>query len=235
MITVRLSKERGHIQSDWLESFHTFSFGDYDDPKHMGFSHLRVINQDTIQPNQGFGMHSHHDMEIISYVTQGELAHKDNLGNGSVIKPGEIQRMSAGTGVRHSEFNHSKTEAVKLLQIWILPDQNGIEAGYEQKTIPKVQNQWILLAAPAAESGLVTIHQDAKLYVAYLTESSLIEYRFKDRSRCGWIQVIQGKIRLNDQSLEAGDGAAIIEELFIQIDSVKGTELLLFDLQKEKR
>ena len=230
MMTVRLSKDRGHVQSNWLDSFHTFSFGEYYDPNHMGFSHLRVMNQDTIQPNQGFGMHSHHDMEIISYVTQGTLTHKDSLGNGSVIRPGEIQRMSAGKGIRHSEFNHSTTEAVQLLQIWIVPEQKGIEPGYEQTTIPIVQNQWILLAAPGTEKGLVTIHQDAQLYVAYLTESTVIEYDVKNRNRCAWIQVIRGEITLNGKIFQAGDGIELTHEPLIQIKCEQDAELLLFDL-----
>ncbi len=230
MITIRRSTERGHVHSDWLESFHTFSFGDYYDPEHMGFSHLRVINQDTIQPSQGFGMHSHHDMEIITYVTQGELAHKDSLGTGSVIKPGEIQRMSAGKGIRHSEFNHSKTDTVKLLQIWVMPNQKGVEPSYEQKTIPAVKNEWILLASSAEDSGLVKTHQDAKLYVAYLNDFASIEYCFKDATRCGWLQVVQGAVLVNGKTLHAGDGAAVIDEPTIQIECKQNAELLWFDL-----
>jgi redox-sensitive bicupin YhaK (pirin superfamily) len=230
MITIRLSKDRGHVHSDWLESFHTFSFGDYYDSDHMGFSHLRVINQDTIQPGQGFGMHSHHDMEIITYVTQGELTHKDSLGTGSVIKPGEIQRMSAGKGIRHSEFNHSKTDTVKLLQIWIMPNQKGVESSYEQKTIPVVKNEWILLASSMEDSGLVKIHQDAKLYVVYLNASTAIDYRFKDATRCGWLQVVQGAVLVNGKTLSAGDGAAVVDEPAIQVQSKQNAELLWFDL-----
>ena len=230
MITVRLSADRGHVKADWLESFHTFSFGEYYDLNHMGFSHLRVINQDTIQPEQGFGMHSHHDMEIISYVTQGELTHKDSLGSGSVIKPGEIQCMPAGKGIRHSEFNHSKTDTVQLLQIWIVPNQKRVEPSYQQKTIPSLRNEWILLASPESGSGLVKIHQEAKLYVTYLQAAVSIEYRFKDLTRCGWLQMVRGEVLLNGKVLRAGDGAAVVDEPLVHIQSKQNAELLWFDL-----
>ncbi len=229
MIKIRLAEDRGHTQLNWLDSFHTFSFGEYFDPEQMGFSHLRVINDDKIKPGMGFDMHGHRDMEIISYVIAGELAHQDSLGNGSVIRPGEIQRMSAGTGIRHSEFNPSKTEEVHLLQIWITPNQTGLKPSYEQKLIPAGQNRWIELASPNQQTSLITIHQDVFLYAAHLSQSEVIGYTFKPQ-RCGWIQLAKGKISLNGVILSAGDGAALIDESFIQVTCLEEAELLLFDL-----
>ncbi len=229
MINIRKSSERGNSRIDWLNSYHTFSFADYYDPEFMGFSDLRVINEDTVQPANGFGRHPHKDMEIISYVIEGALEHKDSMGTGSIIKPGEIQRMSAGSGVTHSEFNHSKTDPLHFLQIWILPEKTDLKPGYEQKSITKSTNKFILIGSRAGQNGAITIHQDIELFVAYLTANHTVDHTFKN-GRNGWVQIIKGKIALNGQSLAAGDGAAISDESKIQIQCVADTELLLFDL-----
>ena len=230
MITIRKAQDRGTTRTDWLISFHTFSFGDYYDPRFMHFGTLRVINEDTVQPGKGFPTHPHRDMEIITYVTSGTLEHKDSMGNGSLIKPGEIQRMSAGTGITHSEFNHSKNELVHLLQIWILPNQKELTPSYEQKSIAKINNQFILIGAQNPSKEAVTIHQDVKLYVAYLEPNNLIHYTFENQ-RKGWLQLIKGKINLNDQALSPGDGAMISSESDIQIKSLQESEFLFFDLE----
>lgn len=231
MITIRKSTQRGFTQIDWLKSYHTFSFGEYYDPHYMGFGNLRVINEDRVQPAKGFGTHSHHDMEIISYVVEGALDHKDSMGTGSTIKPGEIQKMSAGNGVKHSEFNHSDNEIVHFLQIWILPDKKGIPPSYEQKSIPTIKtNELILIGSPQGGSNIVTIHQDVELYVAYLTKSSAVTHVFKRNS--GWLQLIKGKILLNENSLSPGDGAAINDETSVEIRSEENAEFLLFDLKQ---
>ena len=229
MIIIRKANERGNSQMDWLNSFHTFSFADYYDPNHMGFGNLRVINEDTVQPDNGFGRHPHKNMEIISYVVHGSLEHKDSLGTGSVIKPGEIQCMSAGTGVEHSEFNHSKTEYLHFLQIWIIPEKNGIEPGYQQKAIAKVNNQLILIGSRAGEGEAITIHQDVKLFVAYLTADHAVQYQFNEKRR-GWLQLVKGEINLNGNHLFAGDGAAIFDQTKIDVACYQNAELLLFDL-----
>ncbi|MBI2790677.1 MAG: pirin family protein [Gammaproteobacteria bacterium] len=230
MITVRKSTQRGLTQIDWLKSYHTFSFGEYYDPHYMGFGNLRVINEDRVQPAKGFGTHSHHDMEIISYVIDGALDHKDSMGTGSTIKPGEIQKMSAGSGVKHSEFNHSDNEIVHFLQIWILPNKTGIPPSYEQKSIPEKANELILIGSPQAGSNIVTIHQDVELYVAYLTKNSTVRHVFKRNS--GWVQLIKGKIILNGNSLSPGDGAAINNETSVEIKSEENAEFLFFDLKQ---
>jgi redox-sensitive bicupin YhaK (pirin superfamily) len=231
MITIRKSTQRGFTQIDWLKSYHTFSFGEYYDPHYMGFGNLRVINEDRVQPAKGFGTHSHHDMEIISYVVEGALDHKDSMGTGSTIKPGEIQKMSAGNGVKHSEFNHSDNEIVHFLQIWILPDRKGIPPSYEQKTIPTMKtNELILIGSPQGGGSIVTIHQEVELYVAYLTKSSTVTHVFKRNS--GWLQLIKGKILLNGNSLSSGDGAAINDETSVEIRSEENAEFLLFDLKQ---
>jgi quercetin 2,3-dioxygenase len=229
MIVIRHSKDRGHSQISWLNSFHTFSFAEYYDPKFMGFGSLRVINEDTVQPGMGFGKHGHKDMEIISYVVKGSLAHQDSMGTGSVIKPGEIQRMSAGSGVEHSEFNHSKTDPLHFLQIWIIPEKNGLPPSYEQKSIPEIFNKFILIGSPKENDKAITIHQDVELYAAYLTEDHILEHQFKG-DRKGWVQVINGKIDLNGQELNSGDGAAITNEKNIQITCIEDAEILFFDL-----
>lgn len=229
MILIRKSNDRGNSKTDWLDSFHTFSFGHYHDPNFMGFGYLRVINEDTVQPGNGFGKHPHNNMEIISYVIDGSLEHKDSMGTGSVIQPGEIQRMSAGTGVEHSEFNHSKTDLLHFLQIWIIPEKKQLTPSYEQKIIPKENNKLILIGSRDGKDNAITIHQDIKLFSAYLIKNNLISYKFEN-NRTGWLQLIKGKINLNNQLLSAGDGAAIKNANHIEITCVENAELLLFDL-----
>jgi quercetin 2,3-dioxygenase len=230
MIYIRKSDERGRSHTDWLNSFHTFSFADYYDPGFMGFGYLRVINEDTVQPGMGFGRHPHQDMEIISYVVDGELEHKDSMGTGSIIKPGEIQRMSAGTGVEHSESNHSKTNPLHFVQIWIFPEKQGLQPGYEQKTIPKINDKLVLIGSHNGSDGSITIHQDVELYVAYLSPKHLIQYEIKDK-RGVWIQLIKGMINLNGQQLSKGDAAAIFDENIIKIEALNESELLIFNLK----
>ncbi|MDJ0572043.1 MAG: pirin family protein [Pleurocapsa sp. MO_192.B19] len=232
MITVRLAHERGNANFGWLDSRHTFSFGSYYDPNHMGFASLRVINEDKVRPGQGFGTHSHQDMEIISYVLEGELAHKDSIGNGSMIRPGDVQRMSAGTGIAHSEFNASATSPVHFLQIWILPERAGIEPSYEQKhfTLDEKQGRLRLVASPDGRDNSVTIHQDANLYVASLNKGDRVNHN-TNKNRSLWVQIARGSAEINGQSLQAGDGAAITQETEIAIAATTdNTEILLFDL-----
>jgi redox-sensitive bicupin YhaK (pirin superfamily) len=229
MIYIRKSHERGRSRMDWLESSHTFSFASYYDPQFMGFGHLRVINEDIVQEGNGFGRHPHNNMEIISYVIDGSLEHKDSMGTGSTIKPGEIQLMSAGTGVEHSEFNHSKTDKVHFLQIWIIPDEKGLTPRYEQKTIQKSDNKLILIGSKNISDNTVTIHQDVELYAAYLTANHSVEHQFKN-GRSGWLQLIKGKITLNEHELFTGDGAAITQTDKISVNSIENAELLLFEL-----
>lgn len=228
MITIRKSLDRGKSQIDWLHSYHTFSFADYYDEQWMGFDYLRVINEDFIKPGRGFEMHSHHDMEIITYIVQGALAHKDSMGNGAVIRPGEIQRMSAGTGVRHSEFNSSNKEELHLLQIWIKPKQLGIKPGYEQKQIAKVSDQLILIGAPNAPENGVTIHQDIHLYVGYFTKGASLSHH-RENSRY-WLQLIKGSLDINQQTIHQGDGAAIHDEKEITLCCNEPCEFLLFEM-----
>ncbi|MES2504214.1 MAG: pirin family protein [Myxococcota bacterium] len=231
MIQLRKSNDRGHAKHGWLDTYYTFSFANYHDPKFVGFRDLLVINEDRIQPGQGFGKHPHENMEIITYILEGELEHKDSMGTGSVIRPGDIQRMSAGTGVIHSEFNHSQTQMVHLLQIWITPQQKGIKPGYEEKrfSTDEKKNRLKLVASPTGEDGSVTIHQDVKLYVTLLESSQKVEHLFA-LGRHGWIQVARGGVKLNEQILEAGDGAAISGEPQIELIADKASEVLLFDL-----
>jgi redox-sensitive bicupin YhaK (pirin superfamily) len=229
MITIRKSSERGHSQIGWLDSFHTFSFSNYYDAEYMGFGNLRVINQDTVQPDNGFGRHAHQNMEIISYVIDGALEHKDSMGTGSIVTPGEIQRMSAGLGVEHSEFNHSKEKLLHFLQIWIVPDQQSIPPSYEQKSISQEKNKLILIGSPKGGDGAVLIHQYVKLYVAYMTSQHSLEYSFA-KERKGWLQLIKGSITLADKVLSAGDGASIADEENIEIICDEHAEFLLFDL-----
>ncbi len=231
MIEIRRSDERGHFDHGWLDSYHTFSFADYYDPRFMGFRQLRVINEDRVQPGKGFGTHPHRDMEIVTYVLEGALAHKDSMGNGSPIHPGEVQRMSAGTGVTHSEFNHSRDSLVHLLQIWILPEKEGLPPSYEQRafSVSERENRLRLVAARDGRDGAVTIHQDAKLYAALLEPKVRIDHTLR-RGRHGWLQVARGTVNLNDKRLAAGDGAAISDEAAIRIEAVDPSEVLLFDL-----
>ena len=227
MIVIRKSKDRGKSFLDWLDSYHTFSFAEYYDRHWMEFGSLRVINEDTIQPGQGFGMHPHHDMEIITYVVQGALEHRDSMGNSSIIRPGEIQRMSAGTGVRHSELNHSQTEALHLLQIWIMPERKGIQPDYEQKPIQKKLNQLTLLASPMPTPDAVMLHQNMHLYVGYFHPNCQFNYSLK--SSYSWLQLIKGNIGLNDQIMRPGDGAAIQNEKQITIECQDEAEFLFFE------
>jgi redox-sensitive bicupin YhaK (pirin superfamily) len=228
MIRVRKSDERGHFDHGWLNTYHTFSFADYHDPDFMGFRSLRVINEDRVAPSQGFGTHGHRDMEIISYVLEGELGHADSMGTGSVIRPGEVQRMSAGTGVRHSEKNASD-EPVHFLQIWILPEHHGITPGYEQKAFPASERdgRLRLVASHDGREGSLTIHQDVDLYTTTLRDGASVAFDFRP-DRYGWVQVTRGSVSLNGQTLVAGDGAAIEKESHITIAG--DGEVLLFDL-----
>lgn len=231
MITLRPSKERGHANHGWLDSYHTFSFANYYDPKHINFRALRVINEDWIQPSAGFGAHSHRDMEIITYVLEGALEHKDSLGTGAVIKPGDAQRMSAGTGITHSEFNHSTTEPVHLLQIWIIPDTQGITPSYEQRDFPLEEKlgKLRLIAAKDGREGAVKIHQDVDLYASILEAGDRVVHNLKS-DRYAWLQVARGEAKLNDYTLQAGDGVAASQTELLNISTDKGAEILLFDL-----
>jgi redox-sensitive bicupin YhaK (pirin superfamily) len=232
MIRIRPADERGHANHGWLDTHHTFSFADYYDPEQMGFRALRVINEDRVAPESGFGAHPHRDMEIVTYVLEGELGHKDSMGTGSVIRPGEVQRMSAGTGVTHSEWNHSKQKPVHLLQIWIVPERNGIKPSYEQKSFgDEARNQLRLVASPDARDGSVTIHQDAELYVARLDGGKAASHELRP-GRHAWVQVVRGAVDLNGKPLEAGDGAAVSEEkrLALAAKGPEGAEVLVFDL-----
>jgi quercetin 2,3-dioxygenase len=210
MLTIRKAADRGVSQFDWLDSQHSFSFGAYRDPQQMGFSDLRVINEDRIAPGTGFGTHSHRDMEIITYVLAGELTHQDSMGNGSLIRPGDLQRMSAGTGVSHSEINASPENPVHLLQIWILPEVDGLAPSYEQKhfALAERQDQWRLIGSRDGRDRSVTIHQDVSLYTATLSANTRLSYDLA-AGRRAWLQVTQGSVTLNAQNLEAGDGAAM--------------------------
>ena len=231
MITVRASKQRGHFNHGWLDTHHTFSFADYHDPEHMHFRALRVINEDVIAAGQGFAMHPHRDMEIITYILDGALEHRDSLGNGSIIRPGDGQRMSAGSGILHSEFNPSPTEPVHLLQIWILPERKGIEPSYEQKAFApeEKQGKWKVIAEHAPADGAVKIHQDGKLSVAALAAGEQITYSLP-KERHAWIQIARGSVTLNDTVLKEGDGAAVSQESELTIIANQTAEVLLFDL-----
>ncbi len=231
MITLRPANERGAANFGWLDSRHSFSFGNYYDPNHMGFADLRVINEDKVDPGQGFSTHGHRDMEIISYVLEGALEHKDSIGTGSVIRPGDVQRMSAGTGIMHSEYNASKTEPVHFLQIWILPQQKGIAPGYEQKafTDAEKQGKLRLVGSRDGRNGSITIHQDVDLYAARLQTGESVSHSFVN-GRVAWVQVARGAVMLNDQILTAGDGAAILEETMITLRGADEAEVLLFDM-----
>jgi redox-sensitive bicupin YhaK (pirin superfamily) len=234
MITIRPANERGHADHGWLNSYFTFSFADYYDPKHMHFRSLRVINDDRVAPGGGFGTHPHNDMEIVTYVLEGALAHKDSMGNGSAIVPGEVQRMSAGTGILHSEFNHSKSEAVHLLQIWIMPERRGIEPSYEQKFFPDEEklNRFRVVASRDGQDGSVKINQDASIHASLLEGGKSATYTLQ-KGRYAWIQVASGAVTLNGKTLNAGDGAAVSDESEITLTGSSGAkkaEVLLFDL-----
>lgn len=231
MITLRKAQDRGQSRTSWLDSKHTFSFANYDDPAHMGFGSLRVINDDWVGESAGFGSHAHRDMEIISYVLSGALGHKDSMGNGSTIVPGDVQRMSAGTGVVHSEWNHSKTERVHFLQIWIVPAKRGLTPSYEQRSFGPEQfrDRFAIVASPDGREGSLTIHQDATLCVSKLTAEKSIEHTI-EAGRCAWVQVAKGSITLNELALGEGDGAAVTHESRLMIRALHDAEILVFDL-----
>jgi redox-sensitive bicupin YhaK (pirin superfamily) len=230
MITVRKAGERGHASFDWLDTWHTFSFADYHDAQHMGFRALRVINDDTIAGGGGFGTHQHRDMEIITFVLSGALEHKDSMGNGRIIRPGEVQYMAAGTGVAHSEFNPSPTEPVHLLQIWILPDHKGAKPVYAEKTFAQAApGQFYLAASKSGRDGSIPINQDVDVFIGKLSAGNHISHTFKP-GRHAWLQVAEGEVELNGQSLKAGDGAAVSDESRLIIESAGPAQVILFDL-----
>lgn len=232
MIAIRPAQERGAANFGWLDTRHTFSFGSYYDPNYLGFASLRVINEDRVQPSKGFATHAHRDMEIITYVLEGALEHKDSLGNGSIIRPGDVQRMSAGTGIQHSEFNPSPTEPVHLLQIWILPQQTGIEPSYEQKYFAEAEKQGKLrlIGSRDRRQGAVTIHQDVELYATCLASGEEVGYILA-AGRSAWIQVARGSVLMNGHSLKAGDGVALSQPAAITLKGISAAaEVLLFDM-----
>jgi redox-sensitive bicupin YhaK (pirin superfamily) len=231
MISIRSAAERGHANHGWLDSFHSFSFADYYDPENMGYGVLRVINEDRVQPGAGFGTHGHRDMEIITYLLDGKLEHKDSMGNGSIIVPGDVQRMSAGKGVLHSEHNPSRDEPVHLLQIWIEPNVKGIAPGYEQwhLTPDQKRGRLRLIASPDGREGSVTIHQDAALYAGLLDGTGAITHAIA-AGRHAYVHVARGSVRVNGRALEAGDAAKLEHEATLTLDAPNGAEVLLFDL-----
>lgn len=232
MITLRAARSRGHADFGWLDSWHTFSFGQYYDPAHMGFGALRVINDDRIAPGAGFPMHAHEDMEIVTYVMQGALEHQDSLGNRGVIEAGDVQRMRAGTGIRHSEYNASTTDSVHVLQIWIVPDVKGLTPGYQQIRLDPAgrENRLQLIASPDGRDGTVDIHQDMSIYAARLSPD-LALHHVVPAGRRAWLQVASGNLDLNGDPLEAGDGAAITGEAALTLNAREAAEVLLFDLK----
>ena len=232
MIKIRKSDERGSVNYGWLDTFHTFSFNTYYDPQFMGFRSLRVINEDTIAPGEGFGTHGHADMEIITYVTRGALAHKDSTGGEETLRPHEIQRMTAGTGIRHSEFNASDTEDTHLLQIWILPEEKGLTPGYEQTYFApeEKKGRLKLVASRGGDDGSVKINQDVALYSSVLAKGEEVSHALEE-NRHAWLQVVKGSLELNSETLNQGDGAAVSDETKLKIKSLEDeTEFLLFDL-----
>jgi redox-sensitive bicupin YhaK (pirin superfamily) len=231
MMTLRKAEARGHAKHGWLDSHHTFSFADYYDPEHMGFRALRVINDDRVEGGQGFGSHSHADMEIISYVLEGALAHKDSMGTGAVIKPGDVQRMSAGTGVVHSEFNASTDDEVHFLQIWLVPNKKGVKPSYEQKAFSDAERRGKLrlVVAPDSADGSVAVNTDARVYAGIFGEGDKTTFTLPEK-RYGWVHVARGKLRINDVDLSEGDGVALENERELRIEGVDEAEILVFDL-----
>jgi quercetin 2,3-dioxygenase len=232
MFQVRKANERGHQNHGWLDTRYTFSFSDYFDPEHVHFRALRVMNEDRVAPGQGFGMHGHRDMEIVTIVLEGALEHKDSMGNGSILHPGELQRMTAGTGIQHSEFNPSPQQPVHLYQIWIVPDRKGLAPGYEQRAFPEAEKRGRLrlVASPDGADGSLVIHQDARLYLASLHNGEAVTHSLR-RGRHGWLQVLRGGVEAGDAMLSAGDGVAISDEPQLAIRAAAPeTEVLLFDL-----
>jgi quercetin 2,3-dioxygenase len=232
MISIRRARERGSADHGWLDTRHTFSFGDYYDESHMGFRDLRVLNEDRVKPGHGFPTHAHRDMEILSWVLEGSLEHRDSLGNGSIIRPGELQRMSAGSGVRHSEGNPSASEPLHFLQIWVLPEKNGLSPGYEQKAFPAEdrRGRLRLLASPDGSEGSVSIGQDVRLSGALWERPEAYSYALSP-GRAAWVQIAKGSVSLNGRLLEAGDGAAVTDEPRLELTGESGAETLLFDLK----
>lgn len=231
MIQIRKAADRGHFDFGWLDTYHTFSFDRYYDPNHMAFRSLRVINEDRVAPATGFPTHSHRDMEIITYILEGELRHQDSMGNGSVIRPGDVQRLTAGTGVSHSEFNSSQTDPVHLLQIWILPNERGLTPGYEQKafTEDERRGQLRLIASADGRSGSVTINQNANVYASILEQAQEVTYEL-GTGRHVWVQVARGAVSIDGQILDQGDGAGIRDETSVRVVGERAAEILLFDL-----
>jgi len=231
MMTIRKATDRGHAKHGWLDSHHTFSFADYHDPEHMGFRSLRVINDDRVAGGQGFGAHSHRDMEIISYVLEGELSHEDSMGTGETIRPGDVQRMSAGTGIQHSEFNGSKKDEVHFLQIWLIPTTQGIKPGYEQKLFTEADKRGKLkvVASPDGRDGSVTVHSDAVLHAGLFAAGESAELPLRE-GRHAWVHVARGKVRIEGKELSAGDGAGISHQKSVKIEGIDGGEVLVFDL-----
>ena len=231
MIQIRKSTDRGHANHGWLNTHHTFSFSTYRDPKQMGFRSLRVMNEDWVAPGEGFGTHPHQDMEIVTYVLAGALEHKDSMGNGEVLRPGEFQRMTAGTGITHSEFNPSASEPVHLYQIWLYPSQKGLEPSYEQKRFPESdrQNRLCLVASRESDQGSLLIHQDARIFLARLEPGHEVVHELA-LGRYAWLQVMRGSVKLNGHELQTSDGASISDETMLSIQSTDDAEFMLFDL-----
>ena len=232
MITVRPATERGHFDHGWLKTWHSFSFASYYDPRHMGYSDLRVINQDIVEPGEGFGTHPHRDMEILTWILDGALEHRDSMGNGSVIRPGELQRMTAGTGVTHSEFNSSQAERVHLLQIWLLPEEPGLKPGYAQKAFPReeMRNRFRLVASREGRDGSVVIHQDASVHITAPDAGARLRHELQP-ARSAWMHVARGAVTLNGTPLQAGDGASVKGETTLTVEAQAPSEVLLFDLR----
>lgn len=231
MLQVRRAADRGHFDHGWLDTHHTFSFSRYVDREHTRFRSLRVMNEDVVQPGQGFGTHPHENMEIVTYVLTGALEHRDSMGNGEVLRPGEFQRMTAGTGITHSEFNPSDSEPVHLYQIWLFPERNGLEPSYEQKAFDKAgrQNQLQLVASQDAAEGSLLIHQDARIYLGNLDEGAVVEH-VVESDRHVWLQVLRGTVDVNGESLQTSDGVAISDEAAVTITGTSAAEIMLFDL-----
>jgi quercetin 2,3-dioxygenase len=231
MIRIRKAGERGHFDHGWLDTYHTFAFADYYDPDHTGFRSLRVINDDRVAPGQGFGMHGHRDMEIVTYVLDGALEHRDSMANGSILRAGELQRMTAGTGVRHSEFNPSDTDWVHLYQIWLLPQRKGLKPSYEQLAVAEEDKRgsFRLVASPDGQDGSMTIHQNARLFLASLTGGQSVSHRIEP-GRAAWLQVLRGEIASFENKLVAGDGLAISDENTVAVRAATDSEVLLFNL-----
>lgn len=231
MIQVRKSEDRGHFDHGWLDTYHTFSFGEYYDPEYTRFRALRVMNEDRVKPGQGFGTHPHRDMEIVTYVLAGALEHRDSMGNGEVLRPGEFQRMSAGTGITHSEFNPSDAQPVHLYQIWLFPERKGIEPSYEQKRFgdEELENRLRLVASPDAADGSLLIHQDARILLSRIDDGKQVRHELAS-GRHAWLQILRGAVSLNGLDLDTGDGAAVSEERLLTIQAKGGAEIMLFDL-----